>query len=345
MKKYLELKNSLKTLIESSKPHDMLPSHSRLMEKYGVSDITIRKALAELDKEGLIYTHHGKGRFVSPKIKFFPEIYCVFDNLNMRDAMAQDYIFPTLADNLNAFLMEKDFEMLLALYRDREDYERQIIQRLQEKNPHGAIYLYSGIKSNIPFYQQALDILPNTVFIDRYCPEITASAVTSDNYGTIIKMVEEIKDEKFDAVFVISDCHRSLTSDETRVKAYMDALSETASRDCIVDLINHKRVTGYQEIYFRKVTERLGKTKKVCFCCANSSQFRNFFMAHRKELKEQDYVKAFFFDKPMKTKPKNISITYAEQNLEMIAKEAVRIIWENKGETETVRVPPKIIHF
>lgn len=47
------------------KPGDMLPSESELIEKYGVSRITVRKVFDMLVKEGLIHRERGRGSFVS----------------------------------------------------------------------------------------------------------------------------------------------------------------------------------------------------------------------------------------------------------------------------------------
>lgn len=46
-------------------PHSRMPSESELQEMFEVSRITIRQALGDLQKEGLIFKVHGKGSFVS----------------------------------------------------------------------------------------------------------------------------------------------------------------------------------------------------------------------------------------------------------------------------------------
>lgn len=46
-------------------PHERLPSESDLMAQYSVSRITVRQALGELEKEGVLFKVPGKGAFVS----------------------------------------------------------------------------------------------------------------------------------------------------------------------------------------------------------------------------------------------------------------------------------------
>lgn len=46
-------------------PGDKLPSESELAALHGVSRITVRQALGDLQREGLIVRHQGKGAFVS----------------------------------------------------------------------------------------------------------------------------------------------------------------------------------------------------------------------------------------------------------------------------------------
>ncbi|GGO67072.1 GntR family transcriptional regulator [Nonomuraea cavernae] len=45
-------------------PGGMIPSETALMEAYGVARGTVRQALAELEREGLVVSHMGRGRRV-----------------------------------------------------------------------------------------------------------------------------------------------------------------------------------------------------------------------------------------------------------------------------------------
>ncbi len=64
---YGKLRDSLRARILDGalKPHDKLPSESELAGIHGVSRITVRQALSDLQNDGLIVRQQGKGAFVS----------------------------------------------------------------------------------------------------------------------------------------------------------------------------------------------------------------------------------------------------------------------------------------
>lgn len=68
---YLQLKETLRAdiLAQRLPPHQQLPSERELGARFSVSRMTVRQALVDLTREGLIYSRVGKGTFVGePKI-------------------------------------------------------------------------------------------------------------------------------------------------------------------------------------------------------------------------------------------------------------------------------------
>jgi GntR family transcriptional regulator len=65
---HVQLKTVLCQQITSGRfpAHARLPSERELCEQYGVSRITVRRALSEMAHEGLVYSSVGKGTYVSP---------------------------------------------------------------------------------------------------------------------------------------------------------------------------------------------------------------------------------------------------------------------------------------
>lgn len=69
---YYQIKESLKEKIESGtlEPHERLPSERDLENRYGISRMTARRALTELESEGYVYREQGKGSYVAePKLR------------------------------------------------------------------------------------------------------------------------------------------------------------------------------------------------------------------------------------------------------------------------------------
>jgi len=64
---YARIRDELRSMIVNGtyQPHQRLPSESDLIKSYGVSRITVRQALGELEKEGLLFKVAGKGMFAS----------------------------------------------------------------------------------------------------------------------------------------------------------------------------------------------------------------------------------------------------------------------------------------
>lgn len=64
---YLRLKSSISRAIESGalKPGDTLPSERDIAESGGISRVTVRKAVQDLVRSGLLVQRHGSGTFVA----------------------------------------------------------------------------------------------------------------------------------------------------------------------------------------------------------------------------------------------------------------------------------------
>lgn len=63
---YYLIEKELESLISSLKPNDKLPTEEELIRKYSVSRTTVRTALNNLQKRGLVLRKAGKGTFVAP---------------------------------------------------------------------------------------------------------------------------------------------------------------------------------------------------------------------------------------------------------------------------------------
>lgn len=74
---YEQLKESLRAKIESQqyKAGDKIPPEAELCAQYGVSRITVRKAIADLVEEQLLEKRQGKGTYVMQNMQFTQHLY------------------------------------------------------------------------------------------------------------------------------------------------------------------------------------------------------------------------------------------------------------------------------
>src|SRR5918998_2538658 len=63
--RYRAIERYLRALVEGANPGDPLPSEAELCERFSVSRMTVRQALAELTNDGLVERRRGQGTFVA----------------------------------------------------------------------------------------------------------------------------------------------------------------------------------------------------------------------------------------------------------------------------------------
>lgn len=76
---YVQLKETIKKDIEAEKyaKDTQLPTEKELCDMYNVSRITIRRAIIELEREGVVQKQHGIGTFVTNKKKIKRDLISV----------------------------------------------------------------------------------------------------------------------------------------------------------------------------------------------------------------------------------------------------------------------------
>ena len=90
---YYQLETILRNKIDSGdfSPDTPIPSEKMLAKEYKVSRITVRQALASLEKDEYIVRHRGKGTFVSDKVTklHFPRFSGSIEDLILMGTMTQ----------------------------------------------------------------------------------------------------------------------------------------------------------------------------------------------------------------------------------------------------------------
>ena len=109
--KYYKLKEYLRDEMLSGKimPGDKIPSENTLAEQFTLSRHTVRKSIALLVNEGLLYTEHGRGTFSSGALRKSRDS----KNIGVITTYISEYIFPQMIHGIDEVLSKSGFSIIL----------------------------------------------------------------------------------------------------------------------------------------------------------------------------------------------------------------------------------------
>lgn len=194
---YMQIYEFLKERIINKRilPGQQLPTELELAEQFGVSRITSKNALNQLESEGLVYRKRGKGTFVSASA---PKIY----TQSMNKVIAMVFPFET-ANNSSGFVMSyvngamsylapRGYYISIHCTEWNYNIERNLLKSLPASGVGGIIYSPESSTRHIDILNLlCLDKYP-IVTIDKYYEGIQLSSVVSDNFNGQYKLTEEL---------------------------------------------------------------------------------------------------------------------------------------------------------
>ncbi|HWC16281.1 MAG TPA: GntR family transcriptional regulator, partial [Terriglobales bacterium] len=109
---YRRIQNAIRERIENGrlKPGELVDSERELAKTHGVSLMTARHALAELQREGLVERHRGSGTYVAPPKIEFNKLTSFTEQMSGRSMSAQSRVL-----HLSTIHGEQDVSARLAL--------------------------------------------------------------------------------------------------------------------------------------------------------------------------------------------------------------------------------------
>jgi len=136
---YRQIADRLRIKIQSGewKEGDRLQSHQELAETFGVSMITIKKAMAELVDEGIIYIRPGKGTFVAPKKPREEKVRHKTIGLVLSDL--KEPFFSMVLSSVEEKASLQGYSMFLSNTSEQAEKEERQIHRFRELGVDGLI--------------------------------------------------------------------------------------------------------------------------------------------------------------------------------------------------------------
>lgn len=159
-------------------PGSKLPPERELIDKTGVSRVTVRRAMANLQEAGIIYSIHGGGYYlsdkqVSPAIESIPLVI----SYNHGDSKILDIVH-----GAQDYLIQHNCRLNLSVSGKSSLNEQEIINQLYNDGIRSVMVFPVSSETNTDFYFNMIQKGMHFVFIDRKPKKIFGySFVQSDN--------------------------------------------------------------------------------------------------------------------------------------------------------------------
>ena len=345
-----------------------LCTEARLMDQHGISRITARRALDELESKGLIYRKRGIGCFVSRT---------AYENMNVTatgeltaepQSKLYAFVFPFeishtgMSDAFtaaNQVLMENGCFAAIYITKDEvENRGRTVLTKLQNMNVAGVAYYPSTGSYHLSFLDKLLFRRKSVVVLDveSHCPY--GSSITSDNLGGSLMLMEhltELGHRKIAYVSGVLPEMRSTVCD--RYAGYLlghEKAGLALNPDFITtDLADHFNSPQQNAAMMRELLTRYMQTGVTAILAENDCVAHKIIIICREMgLRVPEDISVCGFDNnewahALEQAEQPLTITTIAQDPTAMGREAARLLLENTGKpihvASCVRLPVKLV--
>ncbi|PAY14542.1 GntR family transcriptional regulator [Bacillus halotolerans] len=182
--KYAQVKEEISSWINQGKilPDQKIPTENELMQQFGVSRHTIRKAIGDLVSQGLLYSVQGGGTFVASRSA--KSALHSNKTIGVLTTYISDYIFPSIIRGIESYLSEQGYSMLLTSTNNNPDNERRGLENLLSQHIDGLIVEPTKSALQTPNIGYYLNLEKNGIpfaMINASYAELAAPSFTLDD--------------------------------------------------------------------------------------------------------------------------------------------------------------------
>lgn len=227
--KYQLVKDYVLTKIDNNEigENDQIPSEAEFAKMLDVSSITVRRALAELVNEGIIYRIKGKGSFVAqpaPTVDTKDSNLVVFilSGLELHDSS-----YLRIMKGVRSFLSEFNCRLVIEFVENDFEQERELVLQLMDSDIRGLL-VYSSDPAAAKGYLDELrrKSIP-IVMLDRFPTGYPVSCVTCNNHDGAYEAVEYLISLGHRRIgYAAYDFH--LSPEIERYNGYVNAMAEAS---------------------------------------------------------------------------------------------------------------------
>lgn len=341
--KFEKVYHSLKKQIAVLPPGMRIPSVRDVMRQYGVSQITVDRAMSMLAKDNLIVTRVGKGTYVS-------------DTSSAKSSSATHKIaiavhdWPcSLSDLFLSELSEKINQIGELTRVIRYNWADRIIRTLPREKIDALIIIPPGAKLEPSDIYRVYNFSIPVVLVDRVLHNLTVDCVGTDNeYGGAMVANHLIKSGHRKLAVLIAEPH--VTTAESRVagfckQAKLSGIDHVEIIDC--QTISGQNSTSQAYNVLKSKIETGGFNSTGLFVTSDPTALGALKALHDSGISIPKEVGVVGFDDIPESKFYHPSLTTIHQDVPAIAEAAIEIIEKRlsgrKAESYQRAIPPRLV--
>ena len=228
---YETIKDYLKKLIQENKnvPNYKLPSENQLAMRFSTTRMTAKRAISELQEEGLLYRIHGKGSFITAAPAQGTDVP-VNEFICMLLPNLESHFILELIAGARQYLKPFGYHLLIMSESEEELRTFNLIKRIVNLNIKGIIvFPNSRAHYNKDLLLLALNKFP-VVFVDRTLHDFDISSETSDHINIGRRGIQVLIDKGCQNIGFISMPREDSSSISRRLTGYEKAHVENDRR-------------------------------------------------------------------------------------------------------------------
>ncbi|MDF2713793.1 MAG: LacI family transcriptional regulator [Paenibacillus sp.] len=290
--------------------NDQLPTEAVLAGQFAVSRFTIKKALAELVEEGLVYRVQGKGTFIAPAVT--EQTGAAFSQEFADGSLLRPVVFitPSIHSTLASHIMagaelqfaERGYQVFYRSTQNDEEKEREILRECVRMGVKGIlIFPVDGESYSEELLRLSLNKFP-IVVIDRYLRGVETNCVCSDHVGGAYDAVTHLIEQGHTNIAFVAVNYKTTTSLEDRLAGYERALAKhhipIDHQRCLFELLAGREQEGQRmetKAIVRSFLERNSGTTAV-FAATVASGIAVLGAAEELGIRVPEQLSVFFFD-------------------------------------------------
>ena len=215
-------------------PGDKLPTEFEMIDHYGVSRITVSRALQELARNGFIIRYRSKGSFVSeqkPKTSSYTtNSFPTSNNLAFVMPVSNGTI-PQMLFAMQHAAQKKNY--VLSIFNSEKSLkkERDILNQLADMPLAGIICYPIESYDNVSYYSPFIIRGTPLVAMDKTIPYKEVPCIKSDNYGCAYKMAQYLISKGHTRIAFYSHNLKD-ENEKRRFEGYLNALINNGISPC-----------------------------------------------------------------------------------------------------------------